>query len=273
MVRKDETVPRSYLTARQAGHAFSLVEVLVVIGIIAVLLAILLPAIGKARRQAETTACLSNTRQLVLGYNIYLSERHNKNPGFLFTGTSSWFTDFREGVNLVPKVFTCPATHDAVSADYGTANQSWTLSLKDENNMPVYLTGSYGFNAWWLTWESIGKGGDQYSGGPAERHLTLSSGESPLIPVFADATWVDGWPRADDPTPPNLVTGDRDRQGTWKAPNENMLGRFTIARHGLRINIAFSDGHADTIPLENLKRLKWHEGFAYTDWTPALPKQ
>ena len=273
MRRKDAIAQRTSVAGRQIRLGFSLVELLVVIGIIAVLLSILLPVIGKSRRQAETTVCLSNTHQLVMGYTIYLSERRNKNPGFLFTGTTSWITEFQEGVKLAHKVYICPSTHDSVSADYGSATQSWTMGLKDDKNLPVYLTGSYGFNAWWLTWEPIGRGGDEYSGGPAERHLTSASGENTLIPVFADSTWVDGWPRAEDPTPPNLATGDYDRQGSNKSPDENMLGRFTIARHERKTNVSFIDGHAETIPLERLKRLKWHQGFVYADWFPALPKR
>src|SRR5215471_7940370 len=71
-------------------QAFTLVELLVVIGIIAVLIAILLPVIAKARKQASTTACMANLRSI--GQLLYTYEADNRGSlpyGFYRSDVSS----------------------------------------------------------------------------------------------------------------------------------------------------------------------------------------
>jgi prepilin-type N-terminal cleavage/methylation domain-containing protein len=66
------------MPSRRKG--FTLVELLVVIGIIALLISVLLPALGKAREQAKATQCLSNLRQLGLGLQLYRGDNKDYYP-------------------------------------------------------------------------------------------------------------------------------------------------------------------------------------------------
>lgn len=62
------------------GHAFTLLELLVVISVIALLIALLLPALSRARSAARLTACLSNLSQILVANSLYLDEHNDVMP-------------------------------------------------------------------------------------------------------------------------------------------------------------------------------------------------
>ena len=87
---------------------FTLIELLVVIAIIAILAAILFPVFARAREKARQTSCLSNVKQLGLGFMMYAQDYDERLPAGCVYGIGWWF-DFIIPYVKNSQVFTCPS--------------------------------------------------------------------------------------------------------------------------------------------------------------------
>jgi prepilin-type N-terminal cleavage/methylation domain-containing protein len=105
---------------RSSRFAFTLVELLVVIGIIAVLISVLLPTLSKARESAKRTQCLSNLRQIGIFLNMYANANKDQVP----VGTSSGGAAGRDVAEAISYCLSRDSAGgpDADSAVYAAAN-------------------------------------------------------------------------------------------------------------------------------------------------------
>jgi prepilin-type N-terminal cleavage/methylation domain-containing protein/prepilin-type processing-associated H-X9-DG protein len=128
-------VPRapSALRPRPARSAFTLVELLVVIGIIALLLGILMPSLGAARGQARAVACMSNVRQISVAAQMYVQD-HKRYVAYVPPFNGEPAKDRKE--------LLFPYLNQGKSNADNAGNQVWQCPTNER----VDEEASYGFN-------------------------------------------------------------------------------------------------------------------------------
>jgi prepilin-type N-terminal cleavage/methylation domain-containing protein len=106
---------KSLLPSKPGRKAFTLIELLVVIAIIAILAAMLLPALASAKEKAKRMQCLSSEHQMEIAINIYTTDSRDKLP--VLTGNASWAWDLPDSAaqpmlssGMTKKSLYCPST-------------------------------------------------------------------------------------------------------------------------------------------------------------------
>lgn len=220
-------------------RAFTLVELLLVIGIIAILIAILLPVLSSARKAAQTTACANNLRQIALAATAYIQENQGNWPpahlDFLSRNNSRWHGtragssgpfDFDGSILKrflqTKAIKQCPAFEpsrpgsEAACGAYGYNNHYLGSSSED----PKYFVLALGPAAW-----------DREVGNrPAKQNMIRRPAEKI---AFADAAIAD--------SPGSII------EYSFLEPPTTQFGATSPSLHfrhaGRRANLAWADGH------------------------------
>lgn len=246
------------MAMKDKRNGFTLIELLVVIALIALLMAILLPTLGRVKRQAQAVVCRSNLRQWGVFFDLYTQQNDGKffAGSGTFTGVPFWTTALKPYYEDEPDILLCPRarTYKAlpgVSPHWGGGSRSaWQYGP----------TCSYGTNNWIAT---AGGPTAQVSRERAGRWGTPLIGGASDIPVFLDCMFGGGGP--------SPWSGPPTQDDVHKViGGDCMMGHFCVNRHDGAVNSLFMDWSVWKVGLKELWTLKWSRDFdTRGTWTRA----
>jgi prepilin-type N-terminal cleavage/methylation domain-containing protein/prepilin-type processing-associated H-X9-DG protein len=267
-------------------HGFTLTELFVAIGAIAVLVSLVVPVASKARSAANAASCLSNLRQMGAAFTMYemangsalvpyaWHSTNNQGPAY----QSYWF-GILDHYGVRAETILCPSANAPIYNDpfslvakstrgYGSAFNCWTgrygpngtaITLRTPTPPPnytegVYRDGSYGYNRY-LTLQNNAQGG---FGSAKKVTSLLAINNLGDVPTFMDCVFGDVEP--DVYSSPVRINLPKDLSG-MSALGGPDFWKILIARHGTAINVCMADGSARLVPLTDLYMLTWNAGW------------
>jgi prepilin-type N-terminal cleavage/methylation domain-containing protein/prepilin-type processing-associated H-X9-DG protein len=253
---------------RRLQRGFTLVELMVVVGLVSMLVSLMLPVLGKMRAAAQATVCTSNLRVMGQAWAMYHTESRGKlmtyvwhtpaAPDSAWSGYWTGIVENRGGVR--GNALLCPTASEISSngatRGYGNATTAWTGRFQSTAtgicfNSSTYRNSSYGYNRN-LTADNWFR--------PQRPVTSLTSIKNlPDVPMFFDCAFADVRPENELNGGP--VQPPPDLQGKTLRPGQPAHWNVLLARHGRGVNVCMADGHVKWVQLEQIYQMTWHHGW------------
>ena len=223
---------------RRTRHAFSLVEMLVVIAVLAILAALLFPAISSAKKKARLAQCMNQMRQISLGVRMYCDDASDRPPTpgsaaaktnflSLYSGYKELMRDYvgrKNGDSTSDKLFACPADRFYPSFVLPGSTNGYYVNVKASlHQHRIFDYASYAFNGG----DNVTRffGSNQVAvGSPGLTGLKLSAVRHPARTVLVtEVSGLAPW--------------------SWHDPVSRDVPREALTYNDARNVVGFVDGH------------------------------